>query len=133
LTLLDTHVLVWLVEGDDSLGEQARRLADQALGAGSLAVSSISFWEVVMLQRRGRLRLRSAARAWRDELVDLGLEEIPVTGDLGIAAVELEGLHDDPADRIIVATAAANRAMLLTAGGRILDWPGTVSRHDARA
>lgn len=132
MTLLDTHALVWLAEGDDSLGEQARRLTDEALATGSLAVSAISFWEVSMLQSRGRLRLRMPARGWRDELVELGLEEIPVTGDIGIAAVELEGLHDDPADRIIVATAVANRATVLTADGRILDWSGTLSCHDAR-
>ena len=60
-----------------------------------------------------------------------GLAEIPVDGDIAIRANELTGLHADPADRLIVATALGGHR-LVTADKRILSWSGRLSRVDAR-
>lgn len=133
MIVLDTHALVWLVEGLPQIGPVARAAADAALAEDGLAVSAISFWEVAMLQSRERLRLRQPAEAWRTELLDRGLLELPVTGEVGIAAARLAGFHADPADRMIAATAALRRATLVTADERVLAWNGPLSRLDARA
>lgn len=132
MILLDTHALVWLAEGSRRLGVEARRLTDAALAEERLAVSAISFWEVSMLQRKGRIELRQALGAWRAELLDLGLCEVPVDGGIGIAAAALPVFHPDPADRIIVATASLAAATLVTADHRILEWSGALRTHDAR-
>ena len=47
-------------------------------------------------------------------------------------ASDLDDLHGDPADRIIIATALAENAVLLTTDGGLLDWPGQVRRQDAQ-
>jgi PIN domain nuclease of toxin-antitoxin system len=47
-------------------------------------------------------------------------------------ASDLENLSGDPLDRIVVATALVEQAVLLTADMRILEWPGQVRRQDAR-
>jgi PIN domain nuclease of toxin-antitoxin system len=47
-------------------------------------------------------------------------------------AVELDDMHGDPFDRIIVATALAEDAVLLTADRPVLEWTGRVRRQDAR-
>ena len=47
-------------------------------------------------------------------------------------ASELDELHGDPIDRIIVATALVEDAVLLTADRSILDWSGKMRRQDAR-
>jgi PIN domain nuclease of toxin-antitoxin system len=133
MIVLDTHVLVWLTEGGDQLGPHARDLADEALGHGRLWVSAISFWEVGMLHIKGRVRMRQPLSAWRRELLDVGLTELQVTGDIGITAVELREFHPDPVDRLIVATASLRRARLLTADERILAWDGPLHSIDARA
>jgi PIN domain nuclease of toxin-antitoxin system len=46
--------------------------------------------------------------------------------------IELSRLHDDPADRFIVATALTHGATLMTADERLLAWPHAMERHDAR-
>jgi len=132
VTLLDTHALVWLTEGSSRLGSAARRLADAALGEDQLAVSAISFWEVGMLQRKGRVALQQPPETWRSKLLELGLREVPVDGNIGIAAATMTDIHPDPADRIIVATASLAAATLITADDRILAWPGALRTHDAR-
>ena len=85
-----------------------------------------------MLTSRDRVRLPVPVGAWRRSLLRTGLREVPVDGTIGIHAIELESFHADPSDRIITATAALNNAVLITADRRILDWPGTLSRFDAR-
>lgn len=129
--LLDTHVLVWLDEGSDKLGKHARRAIEQAFETDSLAVCTISFWELAMLQQRGRIAL-PPIWTWRGELLDMGLREIAVDGEIGLAAAELQGFHPDPADRLIVAAAMAHNAALVSADTRILEWQAGLARVDAR-
>ena len=130
--VLDTHSLVWLVEGDPRLGRNARELAQAALQADGLTVSAICFWEIAMLVRSGRLALAISTADWHRRTLELGILEAPVTGQIGILAGELAGLPGDPADRIITATAMVRNGTLLTADRRILGWEGTLNRHDAR-
>ena len=132
MVLLDTHALIWVVEGNGRLGRRASRLVDAELQADHLGVASISFWEIAMLVKRGRLTVEPSVDQWRLRVLGLGVEEIPLTGDVAISAVRLPDLHHDPADRFIMATAMATGATLVTADDRILRWPGTLNRHDAR-
>lgn len=131
MILLDTHALVWLLEGLPALGKQARKIADQALAEDALAVSAISFWEIALLQQKERITLTQDVSAWRKQLLELGLQELPVDGEIGIGATTLVNFHADPADRIITATALILGASLLTADKRILQWIGQVRRIDA--
>ena len=127
MILLDTHVLLWQEQGDRRLGPQARRTIAQALDAGQAAVSAISFWEVGMRMQKGQLTLRFDLDAWRRDLLDQGLVEIPVNGRVAVRAGLLPDLHGDPADRLIVATALEGHR-LITADERILAWPGNLNR-----
>lgn len=130
--ILDTNALIWYVDGDNSLGPTARRTVDQSLWEGSLFVSSFSFWEIGMLLGKGRLRMEVSARIWHQTALSLGIEEIPLTGEIGILSTEIEGLPGDPADRIIAATAMTVGGTLVTADSHLLRWDGPLERHDAR-
>ncbi|MCP5366366.1 MAG: type II toxin-antitoxin system VapC family toxin [Hyphomicrobiales bacterium] len=130
--LLDTHVLVWLLEDESSVGPQTRAAANRALAEDGLFVSAISFWEVAMLQQKGRLALAMTPGNWRRAVIGRQIREIPVDGGIGMAAVDLPRFHADPADRMIVATAQRAGMTMATADGRILDWDGPLDRLDAR-
>jgi PIN domain nuclease of toxin-antitoxin system len=130
--LLDTHVLIWLDQADEQLGPAARAAVQASFEEDEACVSAITFWEVAMLLARRRVRMALDVRAWRADLLRDGLVELPVDGAIGIAASQLEDLHGDPADRMIVATALTSGARLATADHRILDWSGTLDRIDAR-
>ncbi len=131
MMLLDTHALVWLVEGLPELGKVARKRIDQALSDDALGVSSISFWEIALLQQKQRIGISQPILAWRHHLFEVGIQEIPMNGEIGIAATTLEHFHADPADRFITATALLLSASFLTADQRILRWAGPVKRIDA--
>ena len=115
MIVLDTHVLIWAASDDRKLGRTARATIDRLWKAGKVAVSAIAFWEVGLLQKRRRLGLPSSLREWRDAVLTAGAIELPLDGDVALRALELSGLHDDPADRFIVATALVHGATLMTA------------------
>ena len=122
--LLDTHVWVWLMLGDNRLGKGNRRMLEQAVPEGRLRVSVISVWEVTMLETKGRLTLASDCENWvREALTAPGIRLVELTPHIAICSTRLPGVfHGDPADRILLATARELGATLLTADQAILQY-----------
>ena len=132
MLLLDTHVLIWLDEGNSRLGKIALQTIIESLSTGQLGVATISFWEVAMLIEKQRLTMQTELSVWRSDLLRTGLLEIPLLGTSAIRAGQLELFHGDPADRMIVATAIENGATLITADTKILSWKALHQKIDAR-
>jgi len=131
VTLLDTHALIWMDGDSATLGKTSRRLIQQAWETRQLAVCAISFRECAMLQQRGRIEYSLPPEVWRMELMVSGLIEYPVDGETAILATQLAGLHGNPADRFIAATAIRHEATLLTADAALLRWKHQLKRQDA--
>ncbi len=127
--LLDTHAWVWWVSGSQELPESTRGTIQNAFVSQQLWVSAISAWEVALLVERGRLILRLPTREWVTRSESLaGLHFLPIDHTLAIRAVELPGLHADPADRLIVASAERLGAVLVTRDQRLRDYNGVATQ-----
>ena len=115
--VLDTHVWIWLVNGGpEHLLPGATDAIGQASAGSALAISAISVWEVAMLEARGRLQLQMDCLLWVAEATQrAGLRIIPLSPEIAVASTRLPGeVHGDPSDRIIVATARHEGAVLIT-------------------
>ena len=132
MLVLDTHALVWLMFENPSLGAAAKDAIASASSESAVAASAMSFWELAMLTDRRRLELYEDVTSWRERVLRLGISEVPISGDIAIAAARLPEFHGDPADRLITATALVNGATLVTADRRILKWRSPLRRIDAR-
>lgn len=77
-----------------------------------------------MLVKYGRVALPMNIRSWVEEaLTKPGISLAPLSAEIAIESSSLPGnLHRDPADRIIVATARAWNATLLTKDQRLIDY-----------
>ncbi|MBT3767876.1 MAG: type II toxin-antitoxin system VapC family toxin [Rhodospirillaceae bacterium] len=131
LVLADTHVLIWLLDGRTALGRGTRDLIDEALGDDRFCVSAITFWEVTMLAGKGRIQLQRSPESWRRAVLDLGVTEIPLTGNVVVSAAILRNFHGDLIDRFVTATAISSDAALITADRQILGWQGEATTWDA--
>jgi PIN domain nuclease of toxin-antitoxin system len=129
--LLDTHAAIWFVRDDPALGKRSRALALEALSEERLSISAISFWEMAFLIKKRRLRSLKDPAEQRQLMIRAGFQELPLSGDISILAVQLDGLHTDPADRLIAATALVHDATLMTADETLLKWRSKVRRFDA--
>ena len=78
-----------------------------------------------MLVKKGRITIALELAVWRRDLLQKGLNEVPLSGRVAIRAGQLENMHGDPADRIIVATALEESATLVTADRKILRLAGS--------
>lgn len=122
MIVLDTHVLLWWVSGSGQLSATAEKAIKRTLARGSeVLISAISAWEVAMLIEKGRLVLSMDIENWFDEVSQIdGLRFIPVDNEIGIKSTVLPGtFHQDPADRMIVATARKLAISLVTADEKI--------------
>ncbi len=121
--LLDTHTLVWYVEGSQKIGTATR----EAVRLGSLdnqvLVSAITPWEIALLVSKKRLLLSSDVMDWVNEvLAKPGVSLVPLEPKIAVASTRLPfDMHLDPADRILVATARRFGATLVTADRALLD------------
>lgn len=107
--LLDTNALLWLLDGDERLGTDARRGIE---AADTLNVSVASLWEISIKISIGKLapvpRLRDAVR-------ELGLARLDIA-DEHLATLEtLPMLHRDPFDRLLICQAMTGGLTVLTA------------------
>lgn len=90
----------------------------------SLFVSAISAFEIALRHERKKLLLPLAPSAWwRESLSFHGITEIPVSGEIGTKSAMLPPLHNDPCDRIIIATAQIHRLVILTPDSHINRYP----------
>jgi PIN domain nuclease of toxin-antitoxin system len=110
--LLDTHTFLWLY-GDQS------RLSATALAfirdpSNQVLVSVVTPWEMVIKQGTGKLILREPVGRVVTTQLAAGLVLLPVTLDHILALQGLPAAHKDPFDRLLVAQAIAEGAVLLT-------------------
>lgn len=123
--LLDTHVWIWYLDGaGDRLPSRVAEGLRTAAANEGLLVSDISVWEVGKKVARGRLRLMPSASAWIDRAGrQPGLSFLPLDREILLGSTQLPGeVHGDPADRMLIATAALAGIPLVTADRAILEY-----------
>lgn len=114
MILLDTCVLIWLVEDLTFLGKNARNAI--AENPADLHISAISALEITLLSAKKRIILPSEPFKWYSDAIRLhGIKELAVNGEIAAESGKLPFIHRDPCDRIIIATAVLNRMKVLTA------------------
>ena len=120
--LIDTHYWIWLEAGDqERLSSHNLAIIQEAASASNLYISVISVWELGMLDSKGRIQLGTTCTRWVEEaLAQPGITLAPLSPAIALESSHLPGtFHGDPADRIIVATARALKARLLTSDKNI--------------
>lgn len=114
--LLDTHIWLWGLREPHRIGPHAlRELRDSA---NEIWLSPISTWEALVLHSKGRIHLKVNLAEWLAESTE-GTREAPLTHEIAFAANHLT-MHQDPADRLIAATAQVLDLTLVTADQRLL-------------
>ncbi|PWC32372.1 twitching motility protein PilT [Azospirillum sp. TSO35-2] len=123
MILLDTHAILWLDAGIE-ITSAARDRVEEERGAGGVLISTVSAWEIGTLARKGRIRLDLEPSTWMQRfLAGAGLRCIPLSVEAALGASSLpEPLHNDPADRMLIATAREFGIPLMTRDRLIHDY-----------
>jgi PIN domain nuclease of toxin-antitoxin system len=124
--LLDTHLLLWAAGFPKRLSPKARKLISDS--DNQLIFSTASLWEIAIKRSLGREDFRVESRALRRGLIDNGYIELPVISEHVFAVESLPLLHKDPFDRILIAQAIAEGAILLTVDPVVAQYPAAVRK-----
>ena len=130
--LLDTHIWIWHLEGATSrMAPGVTELLDRAGAKAGLHVCDISAWEVAVKARKGTLHFSVDPMIWlrRAERAP-GIRSLPLDREILLVSTMLPGeMHNDPADRMLLAAAKLNNLPLVTADASIMEYakanPGT--------
>ena len=107
--LLDTHVLVWWLADDETLGDEARSAIVD--GNSVVMVSAASVWEIAIKRAAGRLDAPGDLEAQLEQN-----RFVPLTIGIGhaVRAGALPAHHTDPFDRMLVAQAELEGLTIVT-------------------
>ena len=104
--LIDTHALLWWLDGDSQLSRPVRRLIADA--ATEVLVSAASAWEIATKARLGKLpQALPIARRIPEVIAEQGFVSLGITIEHSQRAGWLPGPHRDPFDRMLAAQALA--------------------------
>lgn len=112
--LIDTHILLWILSDDPRLTPKARKTLQ---GATDVYVSVASIWEIAI--KRGLGKIDVDVEELRSSIALSGINEIPVTSEHVLGLLDLEPIHKDPFDRLIVAVAKTEPMKLMTADRKV--------------
>ncbi|MBU4528557.1 MAG: type II toxin-antitoxin system VapC family toxin [Hoeflea sp.] len=121
--ILDTCAMIWISQ-DEKIDETAAELVDAAALDNSLSISAMSAWEMGMLVAKGRLPSRIPPLRWFNEFLDVsGVKIEDALPDILVASSFLPApIHNDPMDRILIATARERDLTIVTRDRAILTY-----------
>ena len=121
--ILDTHVLIWYLEGIN-LKDQQVKLIEAAKLSNNLYLSAISIWEIAMLVSKEKIILSIPLKDWIEKLQEIGgLKILDLSLAILIESCNLPHYsHKDPVDRMIIASAREIEAKLVTFDEKIKDY-----------
>ena len=116
MIVMDTHAWFWWINLEHQRFSASMRTALEE--TDSLGISVVSCYEIALAAQRGRLSLPCPASQWFVEALEpSGVELLMLSSIIANRAVDLTAIHRDPFDRMIIATALAYGAMLLSLDG----------------
>ncbi len=120
--LLDTHAWIWYIEGSDEISKSTRKVISNALHDNQAYIAAISLWEIGMLDKKQRIIFEMPVLEWLNKSIAMThIRTQPISPAIAIESCHLPGqFHEDPADRLIVATARVEALTLVTRDKRIL-------------
>lgn len=107
--LLDTHVLLWWLARDPTLGERAREAISSP--DSIVAVSVASAWEIAIKRAIGKL---DTPADLEHQLRHHRFTVLPIRLPHALRAGELPPYHADPFDRMLVAQAELEELTIVT-------------------
>ena len=118
--LIDTHILIWFLEGNTLLSKLRRQII--AKSQNEVLVSIASLWEIAIKISIGKLTL---TKAFADVIKQISIENIeilPISPEHILQVSILPFYHRDPFDRIIIAQAQVENLLIVTDDGEFSNY-----------
>lgn len=110
--LLDTHTFLWFLEGNINLSSKARKIIENPNNTNYISIASI--WEVAIKMSLEKLKLDIKLEVLKTEILKNNFEILPLDFEHIIELTNLEQIHKDPFDRIIISQAISEKCTIIS-------------------
>ncbi len=110
--LLDTHTLIWFLNGDKDLSSKARKAIESADAVNFISI--VSLWEIAIKVSLERLDLKTPFEKIGEEIADNNFQMLPITFQDTLILSSLPFHHRDPFERLLIAQSQNNNFTLIS-------------------
>jgi len=110
--LLDTHALIWFLNGDKDLSTKARKAIESADAINFVSIASL--WEIAIKISLERLELKMPFQTLSQEILNNSFQILPIVFEDILILSKLKFHHRDPFDRILISQAINNNFTLIS-------------------
>jgi PIN domain nuclease of toxin-antitoxin system len=110
--LIDTHALIWFLNGDNNLSEKAKKAIEDKDANNFVSIASL--WEIAIKISLGKLELKTPFAEISKQIEINGFQILPVTFEDTLILSTLPFYHRDPFDRIIISQSITNKFSIIS-------------------
>ena len=119
--LLDTHIFLWYITGDERLPTSFRQGIEESQAA---YLSVVSLWEATIKHQLGKLPLPEPPHPWLSvQGAQHGIESLPLDQASVARLSSLPLHHRDPFDRMLVCQALEHGLLIVTIDSVLSQYP----------
>jgi PIN domain nuclease of toxin-antitoxin system len=119
--LLDTHAFIWWDSQSSKLPVEARAFIQDP--ANTILLSAASIWEMVIKIQAGKIHFQTSLHTTLAQQQLAGLQLLSISPPHALALEQLPSLHRDPFDRLLIAQAIVEQAVLITSDSVVASYP----------
>jgi len=98
--MLDTHTLIWFLNGDPKLSQKARHAIENPDNLKIVSIASI--WEIAIKISLNKFRFSKGFKSFLELIENNGFAVLPITFEHALTVSNLEFIHRDPFDRLLI-------------------------------
>lgn len=110
--LIDTHALIWFLNGDDNLSTNAKKAIERKTAINFISIASL--WEISIKMSLGKLLLKQPFSNLAQAIDNNGFQILPITFEDTLTLSNLPFYHKDPFDRMIISQGLTNNLSIIS-------------------
>ncbi len=119
--LLDTHILLWYIDGSVKLSKAAIEALQETNSRKFVSIAT--FWEIAIKVSKEKLILTQPFDSLAEYLQINGFELLPIKFETLTILKHLPYHHADPFDRMLIAQAQSENLTILSADRHFASYP----------
>jgi len=110
--LLDTHTLIWFLNGDKKLSHKVRECIETPTNLKFVSIASI--WEIAIKISLNKFRFPKGFNNFLEMVDDNGFDILPISFEHTLTVSSLDFIHKDPFDRLLIAQSICDNLTIAT-------------------
>ncbi len=110
--LLDTHTLIWFIEGSEKLPNKLRAIIEDP--ENNIYISIVSLWEISIKQSLNKIELDSSIEEYINKVIENNIEIVSILYEHILKLNILPFHHRDPFDRMLIAQAIVDKMIIIS-------------------